>query len=308
MVENLRLGCTMLCVVSGWHRYSRKNFNGKTFTVSKKRKSFPPQMIWCIWYILCMWYRRVKTLAVKKFGEKAAAKDWQKKLGRMLTCITNHQSSINSKMEPNESILSIENIIKQTLYFSVCHVLVACHSMMARHTVESMICGYHEYISKLLLESELDILKYSSIDILTSILTQNKLKHTSRCCVHLMLQKIRNWQKQLANCCDSPNLPKFFPFQSFLLYGIWCWFQFESWWIFDGSPNSNNIIIRIINICTAHTYDIALFKWKEKPPSHKSSKYKSLVKKQYLEKLPSLWKITELQVKLISDFTLDIFA
>jgi len=32
-VENLRPGGTMLCVVSGRCRYSRKNFNGKTFTV-----------------------------------------------------------------------------------------------------------------------------------------------------------------------------------------------------------------------------------------------------------------------------------
>ena len=28
------------------------------------------------------------------------------------------------------------------------------------------------------------------------------------------------WQKKLANCCDSPNSPKFFPLQSFLLYGM----------------------------------------------------------------------------------------
>jgi len=34
-VENLRQGGTVLCVVSGWCRYSRKNFNGKTFAVSK---------------------------------------------------------------------------------------------------------------------------------------------------------------------------------------------------------------------------------------------------------------------------------
>jgi len=74
------------------------------------------------------------------------------------------------------------NIIKRTPYFSgfvLCHMLVVCCSMMARHTVESMIHDYHEYISKLSLESELDLLKYCNIDILTSILTQNKLKHTS---------------------------------------------------------------------------------------------------------------------------------
>jgi len=57
------------------------------------------------------------------------------------------------------------------------------------------------YISKLSLESELNFLKYCNIDILTSILMQNKLKCTSRCCVHLMLQKQENWQKT-----DSPKL------------------------------------------------------------------------------------------------------
>jgi len=43
---------------------------------------------------------------------------------------------------------------------------------MARWTVESMICGYHEYISKLSLESELDLLKYCNIHILTLILNE----------------------------------------------------------------------------------------------------------------------------------------
>jgi len=53
------------------------------------------------------------------------------------------------------------NIIKQTLYFPgfvLCHMLVVCYLMMARCTVESMIHGYHEYVSKLSLESELDLL------------------------------------------------------------------------------------------------------------------------------------------------------
>jgi len=83
------------------------------------------------------------------------------------------------------------NIIKRTPYFPgliLCHVLLACCLMMARCTVESMIRNYHQYISKLLFESELDLLKCCNIDIFTSILTQNKLKHTSHCCVHLMLQ------------------------------------------------------------------------------------------------------------------------
>ena len=49
-------------------------------------------------------------------------------------------------------------------------------------SVESMIHGYHEYISKLSLVSKLDLLKYCNVDTLTSILMQNKLKHTSHCC------------------------------------------------------------------------------------------------------------------------------
>jgi len=39
-------------------------------------------------------------------------------------------------------------------------------------TVESIIHGYHKYISKLLLESELVLLKYCNINILTLILMQ----------------------------------------------------------------------------------------------------------------------------------------
>jgi len=48
MVENLRPGGTMLCIVSGQCQYSKKIFNGKTFVVSKNlqnHESFPPQMI-----------------------------------------------------------------------------------------------------------------------------------------------------------------------------------------------------------------------------------------------------------------------
>ena len=108
------------------------------------------------------------------------------------------------------------NIIKWTPYFPgfvLCHVLVACCLMMVGCNVESMIRGYHKYnyISKLSLESELDLLKYCNIDILTLILMQNKLKCTSRCYAHLVLQKQENWQKT-----DSLNSPKFFPLQSFL--------------------------------------------------------------------------------------------
>jgi len=31
--------------------------------------------------------------------------------------------------------------------------------------------------------------------------------------------KQENWHKKLVNCCDSPNLPKFFPLQSF--FTVW---------------------------------------------------------------------------------------
>ena len=102
-----------------------------------------------------------------------------------------HQSLINSKTKPNDAIPS-------TLYFPrfvLCHVLVVCCLLMARCTIESMIHGYHQYISKLLFQSKLDLLKYCNINILTSILTQNKLKCTSCCCARLMLQKQENWQK-----------------------------------------------------------------------------------------------------------------
>jgi len=75
-----------------------------------------------------------------------------------------------------------------------------------------MICGYHEYISKLLLENEMDLqYQYPYLDPYAK---QIKVQ-----CAHFMLQKQENWQKKLANCCDLPNSPKFFPLQSFLLYG-----------------------------------------------------------------------------------------
>jgi len=108
------------------------------------------------------------------------------------------------------------------MIYGLCHVLVACCLMMARCTVESaMIRGYHQYISKLSFESELDLLKYcTNINILTSILTQNKLKCISRFCMRLMLQNRKIGKKKLANCCDLPNSPKFFLLQSFLLYCI----------------------------------------------------------------------------------------
>jgi len=51
-------------------------------------------------------------LAVKKFGEKAAANDWQKKLWQMLTSITHHQSSIKVKRSQTKKFQTLMNIIK----------------------------------------------------------------------------------------------------------------------------------------------------------------------------------------------------
>jgi len=93
-------------------------------------------------------------------------------------------------------------------------MLVVCCLMMARHTVEFMIHGYHKCYR---FKSELELLKYCNIVILTLILTQNKLKCTSCCCTP-HVTKNGKLAKKLANCCDLPNSPKFFPLQSFLLY------------------------------------------------------------------------------------------
>jgi len=68
---------------------------------------------------------------VKNFGGKkfAAAKDWQKKLWQMLTCIANCQSSINSKTKPNKAIPNINEYNKTNSVFSrIC--LVPCASSM----------------------------------------------------------------------------------------------------------------------------------------------------------------------------------
>jgi len=48
---------------------------------------------------------------------------------------------------------------------------------------------FYNTVRKALLESELDLLKYCNIDILTLILMRNKLKLSSHCCAHLALQK-----------------------------------------------------------------------------------------------------------------------
>jgi len=55
-------------------------------------------------------------------------------------------------------------------------------------------------------------LKNCDIDILTLILMQNKLKHTSHIAAHASCYKNGKLRKKLANCCDSP---KFFPLQTF---------------------------------------------------------------------------------------------
>jgi len=110
------------------------------------------------------------------------------------------------------------NIIKWTLYFPgfvLCHVLVACCLMMARWAVESMMHGYHQYISKIITWKWTKALKilqywYPYLNPYAKL-----LKHISCCCsMCLKLQK-GIWQKKLANCCDLQNSPKFFPLQSF---------------------------------------------------------------------------------------------
>jgi len=72
-----------------------------------------------------------------------------------------------------------------------------------------MICDYHEYISKLSLESELDLLKYCNINMLTSILTQNKLKYTSCYKTGKLAKKL--WQ-------IGSDSPKIFAIKGFLPY------------------------------------------------------------------------------------------
>jgi len=151
----------------------------------------------------------------KSLVKRVTARYWWKKLWRMLTCIANFQSLINSKMKPNDTIPKINEYNKTNSIFSLCHVLVMCCLMMARCTVESMIHGYHQYISKLSFENEPDFLKCCNIDILISILRQNKLKRTSRCCACLMLQN-RNIGKKVgellwfAKYAKVFSLPKFF--------------------------------------------------------------------------------------------------
>ena len=145
----------------------------------------------------------------------------------MLTCITNHRLTV--KQNQMKLFQTSINTIKLTLYFPgfvLCHVLVACCLMMVRCTVEFMNRGCHKYISKLSLESELDLIKYCNIDILisiiyTSILMQNKLKYTLYCYVCLMLQKQENWQKFLANWILTCQIRHSFNPYKVLLYDVY---------------------------------------------------------------------------------------
>jgi len=152
----------------------------------------------------------VKNFGSKKLRQKGYCKGLVKKtLVNVVTYIANHQWLINSKTKPTKQFQTSMNIIIQTPYFPgfvLCHMVIACCLIIAWCTVEFMIHGYHKYISKLLLESGLELLKYYNIDILTLIFTRNKLKHSSCCCVRLMLQKQENWQKKLVNYYDLPNL------------------------------------------------------------------------------------------------------
>jgi len=84
----------------------------------------------------------VKNLGGKKVWRKGCCKGLVKKI---LPNIDLHcQSSINSKTKLNKVIPNIKEHNKTNL----------------RCTVESIIHGYHKYMSKLSLESKLDLLKY----------------------------------------------------------------------------------------------------------------------------------------------------
>jgi len=60
-------------------------------------------------------------------AKRATARYWQKKLWQMLSCIANFQSSINSKMKPNDAIPNINEHNKTNSVFSRIY-LVPCAS------------------------------------------------------------------------------------------------------------------------------------------------------------------------------------
>jgi len=111
---------------------------------------------------------------------------------------------------------------KRTPYFPgfvLCHVLIVCCLMMTRCTVESMICGYYEYTYKqTIIWKWTGPLKHCNIDIVTSILMQNKLKHTSHWCACLTLQKI-NGKLAPKKFGELFWFAKVFSPPKFLLYG-----------------------------------------------------------------------------------------
>jgi len=92
----------------------------------------------------------------------------------MLTCIANRPSLINSKTKPNEAIPNIDEHNKTNSVFSIC-LMPRASSVLFNDgeawTVQSIIRGYHEYISKLSLESELDlkILQYHYVSVPRSL-------------------------------------------------------------------------------------------------------------------------------------------
>jgi len=131
------------------------------------------------------------------------------------------QSSINSKMKPNGSIPNIDEHNKaNSIFFRIC--LVPRASSMSFDDGEVHCRVYDSWLSRIYkLESELDLLEYCDISILTStILSQNKLKHTLCCCMHLMLQKMGNWWKKVGKLLWFAQFAKVFSPPKFLLYGI----------------------------------------------------------------------------------------
>jgi len=64
-----------------------------------------------------------------------------------------------------------------------------------------------------------------------------QLNRSLRFCAPPILQNRKIGKKKLANCCNSPNSPKFFPLQSFLLYSTpFSHFQ----WVFQYLKSSAN--------------------------------------------------------------------
>jgi len=152
-------------------------------------------------------------------------KNWQKGSCKGLVKKTNcnHQSSISNKTKPKKQFQTFYEHNKWTPYFTgfvLCHMLVACCLMMVRCTVESTIRDYHKYISKISLESELDLLKYCNIDMLTLIIMQNKFKRswmqlTLLCAPHVTKRKIGEKVSELLRFAKFIQV---FPLQSFLIY------------------------------------------------------------------------------------------